>query len=92
MKSREKLLEIPKFTYNKSPSFKKMTDFSKMSDSLKEIRGKKNHIKENRISLPWKQNLLLGRAVFLLLMYIFRAPSNLCQDKANQKMILRSMP
>lgn len=26
---------------------KKVTDFSKMSDSLKEIRGKKNNIKGN---------------------------------------------
>lgn len=34
--------------------------------------------------------LAVGGAAFLLLMYIFRAPSNLCQDKAKKKMISRS--
>lgn len=32
---------------------KKMTDFSKLSNSLKEIRGKKNNIKGNWITLLW---------------------------------------
>lgn len=67
-----------------------MTDFSKLSNLLKSVRRKKNHVKDKWITLPWIQHLLFRRAAFLMSTYMFRKPSNLCQDKANQKMISRS--